>query len=105
MVSRIQLHNFIVKLFDPLFDGFQPETQYWITMLRWFSTFLMHFDASENLVGISHPVVQRCQKEALACSIDSKMLWNWGKLLLSKWEMDKHHFLPATLEGSDSTAA
>lgn len=89
-VTELTMYNFILKLFDPLFDGFHPQSQYWIIMERCFTTFLMYYDSFQELVGNTHPVVQKVRTEALTCGIDSNLLRRWGKLLRSQWEIDKN---------------
>jgi hypothetical protein len=50
----------------------------------------MHYDSFQELVGNTHPVMQKVRTEALTCGIDSNLLRRWGKLLQSQWEIDKN---------------
>jgi len=88
-ISQLQTHNFIIALFKPTYEGFNPTSPQWVIMTRCFATFIMHLGAFENLVGNTHPIVKKFRSVALSMDIDSKTLRHWSDLLLLKWDNDK----------------
>jgi len=87
--SLLHVHNFIIALYQPTFEGFNPGHQQWIIMERCFATFMLHYPDFERQVGFNHPVVERFRKVAMKMDIDSKKLRAWHDLLSEKWVMDK----------------
>jgi hypothetical protein len=87
--SLLHVHNFIIALFQPTFEGFTPGHQQWIIMERCFTTFMLHLPDFEHQVGFNHPIVERFRKVAMKMDIDSKKLRTWHDLIRAKWDMDK----------------